>query len=592
MINRKMAQLYLIVACCSWLVCCFNSVTLAQSTNEEPDEWKQDARLSGTVSLRVTGTSLQDTLIRLRPAGVQLKVDADLAEQKAQIVVYKRPLTVIMASLAEIFRAEWRPLPDHAGYKLTMKLAAARYRSRWWAIFEQERQRTLEYLTSDLIAAMNTPLPPYSPERDGPRNPSGLDHHKIQAFFAALGPSLQQQIASMRDDSYSYNLFNPVLIPNEDEGALLLPVASLPEPARNALLAQRPDLPSDSVIHFAPLFDSLNANVFASNGTLAMSTMVLHPQHMSAFIGMALNQSTLLSYVNDGFYNEKSIPPTWKQLLAYQRTRVWPNDVPKGKAPLLPPRRAEVLDTLAQQQRIEFIADYHSNPGRPMGAQQNDLHLSGAIEQLFSPALKPENGKRLADQLNARALEQDMSWKQQDGLYLFRDNRWYRDDLLEVSAARERDWLKRYGSLTKPPTLKEFMDEKAEFVSHLTRWQLANGLRWIADEEALNGLQPDGFPPPVNYSAARSMTDVYPFYSFVEATTREYHLIAFYAGLSDEQRKLLCGGALPPAQLTPEQRQQATGLCPTLLLQSQNPQSIMLRIQPSQHGDRLILSFH
>ncbi len=82
--------------------------------------------------------------------------------------------------------------------------------------------------------------------------------------------------------------------------------------------------------------------------------------------------------------------------------------------------------------------------------------------------------------------DRSISWKKQDDdIYLFRDNRWYRDDYLEVPASLLRKWLpsnppagsgKNKNSLQFVGTTAEQeaaqLNWKAECVSTLTPWHL------------------------------------------------------------------------------------------------------------------------
>ena len=202
-----------------------------------------------------------------------------------------------------------------------------------------------------------------------------------------------------------------------------------------------------------------------------------------------------------------SAPDEWKRLAVYQRGRVWPNTLPK-----LPPEdhsfyhpavsRAAQTDWLGEQGKMEYVCDYYSHGGYSMLEAQRKL-----------PVKRP-----LAVELDEMAAKRDISWKKNaDGIYLVRNNRWYRDDNLEVPEPLLRRW---FGALLQtrrqeaapampqagsqgasqaaplaapqaaPPSpeeriaaWKQRLDWAAEVFSTLTPWQMRNGLALFQPEE-------------------------------------------------------------------------------------------------------------
>jgi hypothetical protein len=182
----------------------------------------------------------------------------------------------------------------------------------------------------------------------------------------------------------------------------------------------------------------------------------------------------------------------------------------------------------------------------------------------------------LKEELDYRALEQDMSWKKRpDSIYLFRNNRWYRDDYLEVPAPLLRRWLARQdpaGSGKKPDTagtptaqirrLKEQMDREAEIVRALTPWQIANGLTHYVQEEGSRPFDPS--KPAYTWR---------PFQMVADSILSKYNTILFYASLNSAQRTALFEGRLPFGVLTPAQQQQAMYILPELQAFAGSPTS-------------------
>ena len=123
-------------------------------------------------------------------------------------------------------------------------------------------------------------------------------------------------------------------------------------------------------------------------------------------------------------------------MAVYQEQHVWLNDPPQSKPdPQQRPRRPEVLNWLADKGGVEFVADYYSVAGQPLSDADKTKNLTRPLKR----------------ELDYRAAQEDMSWKQRtDGLYLFRDNRWYRDDRLEVPDKTIKGLLKTLQAAETP----------------------------------------------------------------------------------------------------------------------------------------------
>ena len=180
----------------------------------------------------------------------------------------------------------------------------------------------------------------------------------------------------------------------------------------------------------------------------------------------------------------------------------------------------------------------------------------------------------------------DMSWKQQAiGIYLFRSNRWYRNDLLEVPDTLCQRWMaelanqetqrrhKSWKTVWTPEDIRAQMDWEADIVSTLTLWQIGSGLEWLADENYLASVGksvpiPDVFP---------DMNKSFPLGFETTRILREYRTASFYAGLNREQRDALLTNRLPFAALSAVQQRQATAIAPRLrALIAENSTPILL----------------
>ncbi len=152
---------------------------------------------------------------------------------------------------------------------------------------------------------------------------------------------------------------------------------------------------------------------------------------------------------------------------------------------------------------------------------------------------------------------------------------------MEVPASLAKPWLTQWAAQQeRPPDAKrtanvqwkEELDWTGSFVSKLTRWQLTNGLMWLAGEEGTEMPPPKADNPE---SATPTATSFYPFFRLAEQANREYHFLHFYASLSSEAQASLCTKNLPLASLTPAQQQEAQWLSPLL--------RIALDTTPAEH---------
>ena len=136
---------------------------------------------------------------------------------------------------------------------------------------------------------------------------------------------------------------------------------------------------------------------------------------------------------------------------------------------------------------MEYVCDYYSHGGYTMPEDQKKL-----------PVKRP-----LATEMDEMAAKRDVSWKKdEDGITLIRNNRWYRDDNLEVPQPLLRRWFNALLQARRQETaaqaavpvvpqspqeraaaLKQNCDWAVEVYSTLTPWQIRNGLGLFQPEE-------------------------------------------------------------------------------------------------------------
>ena len=584
-----------------------------------------DSRLDRLISLDVISVPLGEVLQKesldksteTMEDGHQFLLTAapDCADLKLQIRLNNRSLRTLMTALAQMLPKKGTRTPH--GYQLAMTKEAAAARAEWWRLFLGEREKALAVQRRAVLTAMQTKAhrrqigDPDPEQSDRVAEEDTADQHD---FFHSLPPTLKEQIASNMDNSSFYDVGN-MMFGNTGEQAGTIGWLSRMSPQTQEKfkvamqnnvnrLAQAPlayqgyatqaqkalTTLDTSQIYF--LFQNGGFTVLATpfNGPPSVSTiLVLNVPMTTNTPPLALNHDPLTRLV------EKigaSAPNEWKRLAAYQRGRVWPNILPN----LIPEdhstyhpaiSRAAQTDWLEEQGHMEYVSDYYSHGGYSMPAEQKKL-----------PVKRP-----LAAELDEMAVKRDVSWtKDADGIYLVRNNRWYRDDDLEVPEPLLRRWFAvllqvrrqeaaRHQEAAPQTTaqspedrmaaLRQTWDWAAEVYSTLTPWQMKNGLALFQPEEKDQAAQNDataaklyeklkhyvpqpGEIAPVGYNAFSDATRRPPFYGAVTMLKGFPHTAQLYGSLDDAGRTALLEGPLPASALNTPQRTQAVSLQPFL----------------------------
>jgi hypothetical protein len=182
-----------------------------------------------------------------------------------------------------------------------------------------------------------------------------------------------------------------------------------------------------------------------------------------------------------------------------------------------------------------------------------------------------------------------MSWKRQiDDIYLFRDNRWYRDDELEVPNARLKQWIRAWAdvnSIYKQPLDRtaqipadyavRVLDLWSEMVGNLTLWQLNNGLKYTVTGDGAQKTISAEFEIKTIMGEAMPVLQL-PFGNLADLLMDDRNVLRFYAGLSQEDRAALLAGKLACDALSPADQKMAAYLQPRLPFGLPTPQPISL----------------
>lgn len=544
---------------------------LAQVPGASPVKAKfdTDARLDRHVNVDATGVPLEQLFRLLSTPDLELNADSKCAEQRLQISIRDRPIRAAMHAIADLLPGYWKPYANGHGYSFYMAAKAITQREEWWRLYMRQHDAALETQRLYVLQKLNEKPKPISGEQLSPEQYAQVIN--TDKFYYGLSPELKTTLADHMIDTLMYGLgilsFSDSTL---EEGSIALRFTELPVTCQQAT--------RDGYIgkYMATKhLSEADMGVRISNDGLNLTIMYLFPfgQEMQSDLIFSAGQAPYAAPL--GLRHEalaalvsqlgKRAPTEWKQLATFQEKTVWPNDLAKerGSLPVIypfgPPRLAEYLNWLKDKSKIEYVSDYYDN--------------SGTVLSEADRAKVPVEPLKV--ELDRLAYQHDISWKAgKEGIYLFRNNRWYRDDGLQVPLPMLREFtrnlqahppLKAYDpikSVSEPLELKARMDLEARIVTSLTPFQIATGLEWAAVDV---------------HPKTGSARTVFPFAGFADRIQHERYTTLFYESLSDSARDELIAGRLPFALLSAKQRQQAIFLIPALLIQASD-KPIWLRL--------------
>ena len=301
----------------------------------------------------------------------------------------------------------------------------------------------------------------------------------------------------------------------------------------------------------------------------------------------------------------------------YQNGRCWINNLPKLKTEyinfdLKRPIRWQKLKWLSEKSGFEFISDYHSTYGYKMDDNEMQLPLKRTV----------------GEELNELSVLHDLSWKKSGkDLYLVKNNRWYRDDYMEVPSEYLRQLTKtelpntigieedsnlkpdrnlnpKRGSSTIPISMiiskkmRLWLDRAADIASNLSPWQIGKGLKYYVpnDSKELTDSLKMLEQRQVNFAA--QITENSTGFRFEEGlftkdsayVLSRYRTILFYSTLKKDARTKLLGDGLPFEELNADQRERAIWLLPRLgiMLKQGDESPKVLILRPLQNTDSFI----
>ncbi len=333
---------------------------------------EQDKRLDRTVTVEKVGIPLNELLQSLSNGGLKLDAARSCDGQKLQIRLKQKSLRVVMQSLAELLPGEWLALDDHSGYRLRLADQAVRRRQRWWNLWMAERDKALAAQRAFILQEIRGEMRKTEEFNISPELHERLaqDHD----FFRVLTPALQEQLAARMNEDTFYQQGGGIET-GMDEGAILVSVSELSEAARrmvqNNIMHRYADLSAE------PDWTQTYV-VLLNGGSGIMADTILPDGRYSGLFGRSMYSfaSEMLGPDHAQFLKivqnlGKQAPEGWKQLAAYQQSRVWPNDPPAKPADHNQSvwNRADMLQRLGYAAGMEYVADYYSRPGRQMPAK-------------------------------------------------------------------------------------------------------------------------------------------------------------------------------------------------------------------------------
>jgi len=552
------------------------------------------------ISLDEKGTSLEDLLKILNSKEVALIADKSCAAQKLHLRLKKRPLRTLMLSLAELLPGQWR-LREDKSYVLELKPSAVQRRTTWWRLYLEERDRALTEVRQLVFKKFREA--PYRRRANNPNTENSDIEIEIamadkQDFLRSLPEAIHKQVAERLLDFRSYNVSGEIPLGYFEETATVVPVNTLPvsprellekNPAVRRFVAKRDVNWNKALLRFSNTGFAVSVSIALPNGD-ATSTHELFVGNAPETLAIWLNHQPLADVVDQ---MGKKAPPNWKQLTAYQKRLVWKNLPPTKKPNIaLRPRRADALHHIGEQANIEFVSDYYALYGSPLSNQEKSAPLKHS----------------LTEELALFAVEQDSSYKKRnDNVYLVRNNRWYRDDNLEVSPTLLKRWYApnkgldprdrriNFSALPSLEQTRRQIDWMADVTGELDLYQICNGLMYFSPEKEdtlIISKQSKAGDEGEEAKPVSDLRDTFPFLDDVSRILHQYRTIRFYAGLDASMRTAILENRLPFLSLTVAQQKEAISLMPTTFLAGQEmitPQTLV-GLQ-TNHG-REVLSFN
>lgn len=536
------------------------------------------------VSIESPKISFKDLCAFLsKTTAIDVAVDARCADQSFTLFLHNRKASDVFAALEAIVPGKWEQKPNSMAFLFVPDRAHMTEKQRWWKAYNIERDNVLQQQKQLLLQQMarkpatNRVIESITDKnmREAVRN-GAISH----AFWPSLDTPQQNKIADIFDNLDSYgkgNSFSP-----RGEGGTFLPWSEISVASKNAAFraaVQHGQNIADTKftgVLFIPYAQSINAALVRDDGRqiefgasvslpfyAVPPTFRLDHRHLSASIAQLVKMPIS---TNGRAMRKQTIPRGWLRFAADQEKQFWPGEYGEKASDVVPKRSmddgvperwVDVARHAAKAYQFDYISDYYSLPYKPM--EQKILDTKNVP---------------LEAHLNKISTEQDRSWKKPGEIVLFRHNRWYRDDFLEAPSEKVSAFVEKhkplFGSesakLRDAKSIQKYLDACTELVQNYSLWQIANGLHYYVQEDALEAAD------------AALQGDYQPLAGLTEAVLKHYRLLSFYATLMLEQKNAIVTEGLTSSELNITQARQLAETAPAhaALLESSTLVKIIL----------------
>ncbi len=552
---------FVIVAC---MIQVSSKAVWAQNTT--PDKLDSDAHLQREVTISAAPISLSDLCSRLSIPGCQLQAADGSRNQLLQIKLVNRPVWQVMRAVAHLIPGVWVKNTQHSGFVFEASETVAQHEREWWRLYDSLVSRASGEIGSNIVQNLTAPIPNIKPANIYVANYL----HFLSIFHQLPQPFIQNISMSENLDAFlQYPSQAVVAATNSPE---ILPLSSIPGSAKSVLInkihnayqnsGDPPNFPANPFIEFQLTGQSISIQEILKDGSLLNLTgftpVVAVSTYMSEYLNPYADDTELL------IQYPKTFPHLMQELAVYQHSSVWKNTLiyashDSGKLTLTPPiNRAEKLAWLSHNTGMQYVADYFAEPSVPMTQADYNKPVSGGIDT----------------QLNLIASKNDASWhKQSDGIILVRDNRWYRDDRIQVPlAVLAKMWkmVHKAEQQITPKTspadavrVRENLQLQLESYAFrkLTPLQLMYGLRFYVLHQSADGF------------AQRDARYPYrPFAGIVKNILLNEPILKLYNSLLPQARNAILSTGISIFALTPTQQQLAIVCAPNLVYHQQRIQ--------------------
>lgn len=548
-------------------------------TSPAPINLLSDSRLQKHITIRAKGVALRDLLEQWeKEIGVPLSADRYTAEQKLQMNLRERPVGDALSGIAELLQGEWKA-DKGQGYRLVRSPEAVDYAKEWWKRYDRERERTRQLAVQWAMKQMNRykPGPGALETLEAKDDTSLINGFHNSRFWSDLPVPMQQAIAERYQDRSDARL--PALRSSNGKSALPYKVTAVS--SGNAIPFRFADL---SVTSQESLQYSL-ANMQPNYKGQPIQNVVISVSGYNSTVVAILNDGRKMETGNWLYVTPENAPPSLSLdhhdlaasiaarggkpskdavvLLAYQKQTVWENgNLPKASEETCLPRLPDVLAHYAKETDSEYLADYYSLPYRPLTQAEWHRKIPDADTELRS-----------------LAVNYDVSFRKSRGIILVRNNRWYRNDVLEAPSRVTKRLEKAAATPPIPPTVLDkrtagiyaALELAALVAQEATEYQIANSLYYGVEEERMPA-------PEMQTEDSLRKSRCQPLLHAADSAFHHYAVLRFYSTLAVDQQTAILSTGIPLHELSPATYEQLSKIEPLL------PATGLLRLSCTNFG--------